>query len=175
MNFKQWLETGDLNGYGGSYGDDPDTRGLTRSSIYRKPKLKKTKKSKKIAKSFGIKESVEGASIAFTDGKSLLIGKRATGDGIGKWDLPGGHAMKDEIPIETAEREAKEECGSVKGKRVEKISEPKWATYIYKVNKPFKCTTDAEHSDWQWVEFEDLKKYDLQPCVKKLLDKITRA
>ena len=44
------------------------------------------------------------------DGRLLLL-RRANEPWLGRWDIPGGFCEVDEHPIETAVREAREECG----------------------------------------------------------------
>jgi 8-oxo-dGTP diphosphatase len=41
----------------------------------------------------------------------LLLLRRANEPWLGRWDIPGGFCEADEHPIETAVREAREECG----------------------------------------------------------------
>jgi 8-oxo-dGTP diphosphatase len=44
------------------------------------------------------------------DGQLLLL-RRANEPWLGRWDIPGGFCEPDEHPVETAVREAREECG----------------------------------------------------------------
>ena len=117
-----------------------------------------------------------GAGIFFTDGKSVLLLKRAEkGDEKGTWGLPGGKAEEGESSIGTARREAMEECGHSEGQRFDKSEEKDghfhWTTFFHQVRKPFKCTLSDEHSDWKWIPFEDLDQYDLHPKFKENVDR----
>ena len=48
--------------------------------------------------------------LVMRDGRLLLL-RRANEPWLGRWDIPGGFCEADEHPIETAVREAREECG----------------------------------------------------------------
>lgn len=118
-----------------------------------------------------------GAGIFFTDGESVLLLKRAkdktdTGE---TWGLPGGKMEEGETAIGTAKRECQEECGHVEGHRFEKSEEKDhrfhWTTFFYKVAKPFDCKLSDEHTDWEWISFEDLDNYDLHPKFDENVDR----
>jgi 8-oxo-dGTP diphosphatase len=116
----------------------------------------------------------KGAGIFFTDGKKVLLLKRSNkGDNGGKWGLPGGKVEEGETDIDAAIREAKEECGKVKGKRFEKLEEKDhhhyWTTFFFRVDEPFSCKLSDEHTKWKWFEFEELKDIKLHPSLKKNL------
>lgn len=118
----------------------------------------------------------KGAGIFFTDGSSVLLLKRAEpGDNKNTWCLPGGKIEEGESPIDAARREAKEECGKVKGSRFEDSKERDgqhvWSTFFFRVNKPFKCKLSKEHSDWKWFKINDLEKINLHPKLKENLDR----
>jgi ADP-ribose pyrophosphatase YjhB (NUDIX family) len=51
-----------------------------------------------------------GALVTDADGRLLLL-RRATEPWLGRWDIPGGFCDAEEHPIDTAAREAREECG----------------------------------------------------------------
>lgn len=116
----------------------------------------------------------KGAGIFFTDGKKVLILKRSEkGDNQGKWSLPGGKIEEGESAIDAAKREAKEECGKLKGQRFEYSKEKdglfEWTTFFFKIEKPFKCKLSDEHTEYKWVKILDLENYDLHPKFKKNL------
>jgi ADP-ribose pyrophosphatase YjhB (NUDIX family) len=52
-----------------------------------------------------------GASIAVFKEDAVLLVKRARAPWRGLWSLPGGNIEKDELPLEAALRELKEEAG----------------------------------------------------------------
>lgn len=112
----------------------------------------------------------KAAGILFTDGKSVLLLKRAgEGDNIGKWALPGGKGRDGETEIHTACREAREETGlaSIPGHRIDSMStkngQQKFTTYIYRVNEPFEVTLSKEHSESKWVPFDEVLRMELHP------------
>ena len=108
------------------------------------------------------------SGIFFSDGKSVLLLKRAKGTPDAQtWGLPGGHAKGDETPIETANREVTEEIGSVQGQRVGQQNDGYWTCFFYQVPKPFNVKLSGEHDNWKWIKFKDLSEYDLHPEFKK--------
>lgn len=117
-----------------------------------------------------------GAGIFFTDGRSVLLLKRAEkGDDKNTWGLPGGKAEDGESSIDTARREAKEECGHSEGQRFDKSEEKdnhfRWTTFFFQIKNKFECTLSDEHSDWEWVPFEDLDQYELHPKLAENIDR----
>lgn len=177
MSFREWLkfqETGDLNAYGV---DDQDQGKL---SVYRPPKGRKSKKTRKVDKLFkgeaDENEDVEsrGAGCLFTDGNSILLLLRST---IGKnpdtWGLPAGHAKQGESPLETANRECKEEIGvdpnDVGATRIASFPERqgRWTIFMYRVERPFKCTLNQEHTQYEWVPIDDLFQRNLHPIFAR--------
>lgn len=114
-----------------------------------------------------------GAGILFTDGKKILLLKRAEGDEENTWGLPGGGAKKGETPLETAKRETKEECGidnNVGTKWAEltqKDSEFCWTTFMYDVVvSDVAVTLSDEHTDWLWFDLTELNTKPLHPKLK---------
>lgn len=118
----------------------------------------------------------KAAGIVFTDGKSILLMKRAgEGKNIGTWALPGGKAKEGETEINNAIRETKEETGisSIPGQRFDSMTTKgagkKFTAFFYRVAAPFDIDLSKEHSDYEWVKFEDLKGKELHPKVKEAL------
>lgn len=116
----------------------------------------------------------KAAGIVFTDGKSILLMKRAgEGEHIGTWALPGGKAKEGETEIGNAIRETKEETGltSIPGRRFDSMSNKsglkKFTAFFYHVSKPFDVTLSKEHSDYEWIDFENLKNKELHPKLKE--------
>jgi dATP pyrophosphohydrolase len=111
----------------------------------------------------------KSAGIIFTDGKSILLLKR---DNEETWDLPGGKSNDGETEIDNAIRETKEETGleKIPGERFDSISHKdankKYTTFFYKVDKQFPVKLSHEHSDYEWVPFNELKNRQLYPKLK---------
>lgn len=118
----------------------------------------------------------KGAGIFFTDGDKVLLLKRSEkGDGQGTWGLPGGKVEDGETLIDAAIREAKEECGQVKGQRFDDLNENdgmhNWTTFFFKIDKPFKCKLSDEHTEYKWVKLNKIEDYQLHPKLKENLDR----
>jgi 8-oxo-dGTP diphosphatase len=113
-----------------------------------------------------------GGGIVFTDGKKILLLQRADeGDFAGYWGIPGGKAKKGELPIDTARRESKEECGENHGQRFGhfdvKNGTHHFHTYLYSVSNPFEVTLSKEHSQSKWVPLDEVEKLQLHPKFKE--------
>lgn len=117
-----------------------------------------------------------GAGIFFTDGKSVLLLKRSEkGDNQGTWGIPGGKAELYETAIATAQRECREECGQVQGRRIDSLESQDghhhWTTFFFHVDKPFDCKLSDEHTDWKWVPLEEIEELKLHPKFKENLSR----
>jgi 8-oxo-dGTP pyrophosphatase MutT (NUDIX family) len=124
----------------------------------------------------------KGAGILFTDGENVLLLKRArygAADHVDTWGIPGGKAKEGESALATAKRETKEEAGQVQGERFAQFDEQdghhKFVVFLFKVAKPFDVTISKEHSESQWVPFDQLKGLDLHPQFKKHLPYYMKA
>ena len=122
-----------------------------------------------------------GAGIFFTDGSKTLILKRAEeGKNKEKWDFPGGKANPKESFLETAKREAREECGLdvVPGNNVGSIkhndNQKEWTTFIFKIEEPFEINLSHEHTDYKWVDLKNISDFNLHPKIYRDLDKILK-
>lgn len=112
----------------------------------------------------------KAAGIFFTDGKKVLLLKRAKGTNKNTWSLPGGKLEKNETELQAAIRESIEECGTIKGKKFDKIKKENWTTFFYKIKNIFKCTLSDEHNKWKWFDLDKLHEIKLHPKLKKTLD-----
>lgn len=122
------------------------------------------------------------AGILFTDGKSILLLKRAGNcRHSGTWAFPGGHGREGETPINTAIREAREETGlkSIPGYRFDSMTSQDghkhFTTFLYRVTDPFDCEISEEHSGWEWVPFDELSKTNLHPKVGENIERYLKA
>jgi 8-oxo-dGTP pyrophosphatase MutT (NUDIX family) len=114
----------------------------------------------------------DAAGIFFTDGKSVLLLKRAEGTkNPNTWGLVGGHSEKGETPLKTAIRESEEEIGKIMGKKIDATNEYNWTCFFYKTNKPSAIKLSNEHTRWAWVNFKNIKNYKLHPELKKVIKK----
>jgi 8-oxo-dGTP pyrophosphatase MutT (NUDIX family) len=123
----------------------------------------------------------KAAGILFTDGRSMLLLKRAgEGDHIGTWALPGGKGKEGETDIGNARREAMEETGldAIPGHRFDSLTKRdgrhRFTTYLYRVGKPFDVTISHEHSDYKWVPIDEVSKLDLHPKFRECLSEFLR-
>jgi len=115
-----------------------------------------------------------GAGIAYTDGKNILLLRRAGGDNQGTWGLPGGMVDEGETDLDAAIREAKEECGYHEGTKFDRVQFRDgahiWTTFFYKIKNPFPCRLSHEHSEYQWVPITEKLNLPLHPQLKKEWD-----
>ena len=99
----------------------------------------------------------------------ILIAKRSTGDEnvYGKWEFPGGKVEKNETEMQAIEREIKEEFElDIKAQKFIINNICKYPTKevdlrLYEceyISGDFKL---HDHSDYAWVEIENLFDYDL--------------
>ena len=122
------------------------------------------------------------AALIKKDGK-VLIAKRSTGDinVFGKWEFPGGKVELNETEQEAIKREIKEEFEmdiSVKRFIVNNVC--KYPTKIVDL-RLYECEYLSgdfklhDHSEYSWVEIDNLLDYDLAladiPLAKYLINK----
>ena len=118
------------------------------------------------------------AGIFFTDGKKVLVLKRSSdSDNPNTWSLPGGGRKGNETNIETAIRETKEEAGlkSIPGHCFDSLAEKadgkNFTAFLYKVENVFDVNLSKEHTDWKWVDLNDLLELNLHPKFKEQVPK----
>ena len=111
------------------------------------------------------------AALIIKDG-NVLIAKRSTGDPnvLGKWEFPGGKVENSEDEFSAIEREMKEDFSVVVKARkfiINNICE-----YPNKVVdlRLYECEYVSgefklhDHSQYEWVDLEQLLTYDLAPA-----------
>lgn len=174
MSFAKWLqlrEDGDLNAIGMS--SEPDDGG--NQSLYQAP-VQPANASDAPDRLFkgNVREDM-GAGVLFTDGKKVLLLHRSPGSkNPGTWGLPAGHAEPGEGSFQTAERECDEEIGLKPfGTRMGKSEERqgRWVIYLYRVDRPFECQLNDEHTEYKWVPWADLDQMNLHPLFRQQLPK----
>ena len=135
----------------------------------------------RIGEKGGKVEGKKSAGILFTDGRSILMLKRAEGSHKGTWALPGGHARPGESDIGNAVRETKEETGlkDIPGYRFESFvsrdGHKKFTAFLYRVPRHFDVSLSEEHSDWAWVSLENVGDKDLHPKFEENLPRYLKA
>lgn len=123
-----------------------------------------------------------GAGIFFTDGTHVLLLKRSSdGSHSGTWALPGGGCKEGETDIGAAIREAREETGlgSIPGHRMDSLVSrdglKHFTTFLYRVPTRFDVKLSNEHTEWEWVAFENLNDKSLHPKFKENLPRYLQA
>ena len=108
------------------------------------------------------------AALIENDNK-VLLAKRSTGDPnvFGKWEFPGGKVEPDENEMHAIEREIKEEFELIiKAKEFVINSICEYPTKVVDL-RLYKCDYVSgefylhDHSEYKWVDKEELLEYDL--------------
>jgi|GEM_PF-2104777 len=167
-SFHNWLklrEDGDLNAIGSADMRDADSEKPTHHPPANKPSPSDAL--------FGNDKTDIGAGVLFTTDKEvLLLHRSASTKNPGTWGLPAGHAKAGEGSFHTAQRECEEEIGMKPfGTRVGKSEERdgRWVIYLYRVDRPFDCRLNDEHTEYKWVPWEELDAMNLHPLFRKQL------
>ncbi|MCR5483388.1 MAG: (deoxy)nucleoside triphosphate pyrophosphohydrolase [Bacilli bacterium] len=112
------------------------------------------------------------AALIMKDNNTCLLAKRSTGDPnvLGKWEFPGGKVKENESEMHAIEREIDEEFElTIKAENfvVNNVCEyPKKIVDL----KLYKCEYVSgefnlhDHSEYAWVNLNDILKYDLCPA-----------
>lgn len=119
------------------------------------------------------------AALIMKDGK-ILIAKRSTGNKnvIGKWEFPGGKVEENETEKQAIEREIKEEFDIlVRAEKFitnviskDKKSEIDLKLYLCKyIDGKIKLN---DHSDYKWVDKDDILDFDLADLDVELVRKM---
>lgn len=139
-------------------------------------------KYQRIGKGGSSVKGKKAAGIFFTDGESVLLLKRdESGQNPGTWALPGGKTEEGETAIGTAIRETKEETGldSIPGYRFDELESKDgqrlFTTFLYHIAEQFDVNLSQEHTDWEWVRFENLKDKKLHPKFEDSLPRFLRS
>lgn len=107
-------------------------------------------------------------------GKTLVLQRGNTAPWMpNKWGLPGGGIDGNESPEDAAIRECQEEI-SLTPKNMnflEKINYPDYTIHIFSGEISGEPKLNFEHSNFAFINIEDLNKYDFVPGLANLLQK----
>ena len=113
----------------------------------------------------------------------ILLAKRSTGDinVFGKWEFPGGKVEQNENEFDAIEREIKEEFElTIKARKFITNNICEYPTKIVDL-RLYKCDYISgkfnlhDHSEYQWVNKEELLKYDLAPADIPLAEYVKKV
>ena len=122
------------------------------------------------------------AALIENDNK-VLLARRSTGDinVFGKWEFPGGKVESDETEEHAIEREIKEEFELViKAKEFLINNVCKYPTKVVDL-RLYKCDYVSgefnlhDHSEYKWVDKEELLEYDLAPADIPLAEYVKKV
>ena len=113
----------------------------------------------------------------------ILLAKRSTGDinVFGKWEFPGGKVEQNENEFDAIEREIKEEFElTIKARKFITNNVCEYPTKIVDL-RLYKCDYISgkfnlhDHSEYKWVNKEELLKYDLAPADIPLAEYVKKV
>lgn len=122
------------------------------------------------------------AALIENDSK-VLLAKRSTGDinVFGKWEFPGGKVEQDENELDAIEREIKEEFElTIKAREFITNNVCEYPTKVVDL-RLYKCDYVSgefnlhDHSEYKWVNKDELLDYDLAPADIPLADYVKKV
>lgn len=122
------------------------------------------------------------AALIENDNK-VLLARRSTGDinVLGKWEFPGGKVEQDEDEFKAIEREIKEEFElTIKAKKFIINNVCEYPTKVVDL-RLYKCDYVSgefklhDHSEYKWVNKEELLEYDLAPADIPLAEYVKKV
>lgn len=122
------------------------------------------------------------AALIENDNK-VLLARRSTGDinVFGKWEFPGGKVESDENEFDAIEREIKEEFElTIKAKEFLINNVCEYPTKVVDL-RLYKCDYVSgdfnlhDHSEYKWVDKEELLEYDLAPADIPLAEYVKKV
>lgn len=122
------------------------------------------------------------AALIENDNK-VLLARRSTGDinVLGKWEFPGGKVKQDENEFDAIEREIKEEFElTIKAKEFLINNVCEYPTKVVDL-RLYKCDYVSgefnlhDHSEYKWVDKEELLEYDLAPADIPLAEYVKKV
>lgn len=122
------------------------------------------------------------AALIEKNGK-FLIARRSSGDPyvFGKWEFPGGKVEPEENEVHAIEREIKEEFELIiKAKEFMINNVCEYPTKVVDL-RLYRCDYVSgefnlhDHSEYKWVDKEDLLEYDLAPADIPLAEYVKKV
>ena len=122
------------------------------------------------------------AALIENDNK-VLLARRSTGDinVLGKWEFPGGKVEQDENEFKAIEREIKEEFElTIKATEFITNNVCEYPTKVVDL-RLYKCDYVSgefklhDHSEYKWVNKEELLEYDLAPADIPLAEYVKKV
>ena len=122
------------------------------------------------------------AALIENDNK-VLLARRSTGDinVFGKWEFPGGKVEQDENEFDAIEREIKEEFDlTIKANDFITNNVCEYPTKVVDL-RLYKCDYVSgefnlhDHSEYKWVDKEELLEYDLAPADIPLAEYVKKV
>ncbi len=113
----------------------------------------------------------------------VLLARRSTGDinVFGKWEFPGGKVEQDENEFDAIEREIKEEFElTIKAREFITNNVCEYPTKVVDL-RLYKCDYVSgefnlhDHSEYKWVDKEELLEYDLAPADIPLAEYVKKV
>lgn len=122
------------------------------------------------------------AALIENDNK-VLLARRSTGDinVLGKWEFPGGKVEQAENEFDAIEREIKEEFElTIKAREFITNNVCEYPTKVVDL-RLYKCDYVSgefnlhDHSEYKWVDKEELLRYDLAPADIPLAEYVKKV
>lgn len=122
------------------------------------------------------------AALIENDNK-VLLARRSSGDinVLGKWEFPGGKVEQDENEFKAIEREIKEEFElTIKARDFITNNVCEYPTKVVDL-RLYKCDYVSgefnlhDHSEYKWVDKEELLEYDLAPADIPLAEYVKKV
>lgn len=119
-------------------------------------------------------------AIVINKNNEILLVKRSLDDPAfpGNWELPGGEIEYGETIQESLQRELQEECGlSIEVRQpltvnyfyIEKIQYFEFTFFCKNIKDSYEVVLSNEHSEYIWINFNELDKLELSEYIKKTL------
>lgn len=122
-----------------------------------------------------------GAGTILTDGKVVLLLKRGDkSDFAGHWSLPGGKVEEGETFLGGAQRETREETGTMPTcTRLASFDNRDgrfvFKSFLFRIDKPYAVKISDEHTDSKWVPLDEITNLKLHPKLREIMPSVLRA